>query len=114
MWCFLFSNSFREAIHYIVTLRYFDTLIMAVICGSSIALATEDPVNEDSPRNEFLNYLDYAFTAVFTLEMLLKVIDLGVILHPGSYCRDIWNILDATVVICALVAFAFKLVFSLT
>lgn len=37
-----------------------------------------------------------------------QIIDLGILLHPGSYCRDLWNILDATVVICALVAFAFK------
>ena len=29
------------------------------------------------------------------------------IFHPGAYCRDLWNILDATVVICALVAFFF-------
>ncbi len=33
---------------------------------------------------------------------------MGVILHPGSYFRDIWNILDATVVTCALFAFAFR------
>lgn len=46
---------------------------MFVICGSSIALATEDPVDENSQRNQYLNYLDYAFTAVFTVEMLLKV-----------------------------------------
>jgi voltage-dependent calcium channel N type alpha-1B len=46
---------------------------MAVICGSSIALATEDPVDENSYRNVILNYLDYGFTAVFTVEMFLKV-----------------------------------------
>jgi len=39
--------------------------------------------------------------------MFNQVINLGVIFHPGSYCRDLWNILDATVVICALVAFFF-------
>jgi hypothetical protein len=33
---------------------------------------------------------------------------MGVILHQGSYFRDIWNILDALVVICALFAFAFS------
>ena len=54
-------------------MKSFDTLIMLVICGSSIALATEDPVDENSPRNIVLNYLDYGFTAVFTCEMLLKV-----------------------------------------
>ncbi|CAG0883529.1 unnamed protein product [Cyprideis torosa] len=36
------------------------------------------------------------------------VIDLGVVLHPGSYCRDPWNILDGIVVIGALIAFAFS------
>jgi hypothetical protein len=41
-----------------------------------------------------------------------KVLDVGVIFHPGSYCRDLWNILDATVVVCALVAFAFTLVIN--
>ncbi|XP_014666155.1 PREDICTED: voltage-dependent calcium channel type A subunit alpha-1-like [Priapulus caudatus] len=37
----------------------------------------------------------------------LDVIDLGLILHPGAYCRDPWNLLDALVVMCALVAFYF-------
>ncbi|CAM1324279.1 cac (predicted) [Pycnogonum litorale] len=106
---FIFSptNPIRRAAHYVVNLRYFDLFIMIVITLSSIALAAEDPVEENSESNKILNYFDYAFTGVFTVEMVLKVIDLGIIIHPGSYCRDIWNILDATVVICALVAFAF-------
>lgn len=54
---------------------------------SSIALAAEDPVDENSYRNEILNYFDYAFTGVFAIELLLKIVDLGVILHPGSYLR---------------------------
>jgi hypothetical protein len=40
---------------------------------SSIALASEDPVDEDSPRNLLLGYADYGFTAIFTLECCLKV-----------------------------------------
>lgn len=46
---------------------------MIVISLSSIALAAEDPVEEGSFRNEILNYFDYAFTGVFTVEMVLKV-----------------------------------------
>ncbi|XP_071097067.1 voltage-dependent calcium channel type A subunit alpha-1-like isoform X10 [Haliotis cracherodii] len=102
------TNPIRRFCHFVVNLRYFDLFIMIVICASSVALAAEDPVNEGSFRNIILNYFDFVFTGVFTIEMILKVVDLGVLLHPGSYCRDLWNILDATVVICALVAFAFS------
>jgi len=56
-----------------VNLPYFDFFIMIVISLSSIALAAEDPVEEGSFRNEILNYFDYAFTGVFTVEMVLKV-----------------------------------------
>ncbi|CAF3063576.1 unnamed protein product, partial [Rotaria sp. Silwood2] len=107
MFIFSSTNPIRRFCHFIVTLRYFDLLIMIVICLSSISLAAEDPVHENSTRNLVLNYLDYAFTGVFTVELLLKIVDLGVVLHEGSYCRDIWNLLDALVVICALVAFGF-------
>ncbi|KAK3088414.1 hypothetical protein FSP39_018877 [Pinctada imbricata] len=101
------TNPIRRFCHFVVNLRYFDLFIMIVICASSIALATEEPVNEDAFRNQILNYFDYVFTVVFTIEMILKIIDLGVILHPGSYFRDLWNVVDATVVIFAVVAFFF-------
>lgn len=104
---FIFSptNCVRVGCHWFVNTRLFDPFIMIVIVLSSISLAMEDPVQEDSEKNKILNKLDYAFTGVFTVEMLLKVIDQGIILHPGSYGRDIWNILDSIVVICALIAF---------
>lgn len=92
-----------------VNLRYFDFFIMVVISLSSMALAAEDPVDEKSTRNEILNYFDYAFTGVFAIEMFLKIVDLGIILHPGSYLREFWNIMDAVVVICALVSFGFDM-----
>ncbi|KAH9505340.1 hypothetical protein Btru_058406 [Bulinus truncatus] len=103
------TNPIRRFCHFVVNLRYFDLFIMIVICASSVALAAEDPVYEESYKNKILNYFDYVFTGVFTIELVLKAIDLGIILHPGSYIRDLWNILDATVVICALVAFVFNL-----
>jgi len=48
---------------------------MIVICASSVALAAEDPVLEHSFRNFVLNYFDYVFTGVFTIEMVLKVLN---------------------------------------
>ncbi|XP_029108659.1 voltage-dependent N-type calcium channel subunit alpha-1B-like [Scleropages formosus] len=100
------NNPVRRLCHYIVTLRYFEMCILIVITMSSIALAAEDPVQANAPRNNVLKYLDYVFTGVFTFEMVIKMIDLGLLLHPGSYFRDLWNILDFIVVSGALVAFA--------
>lgn len=77
----------RCGAHWIVNLKYFDIFIMIIIGLSSIALAAEDPVDEHSKINHFLDKLDHAFTAVFAVEMFLKIIDLGLIFHPGSYLR---------------------------
>ncbi|XP_061840237.1 voltage-dependent P/Q-type calcium channel subunit alpha-1A-like isoform X2 [Nerophis lumbriciformis] len=107
--CFIMSttNPFRKCCHYILTLKYFEFSILSVIAMSSIALAAEDPVSPDSPQNNVLRYFDYVFTGVFTFEMLIKMVVLGLFLHQGSYFRDLWNILDFIVVSGALVAFAF-------
>ncbi|XP_029142215.1 voltage-dependent N-type calcium channel subunit alpha-1B-like, partial [Protobothrops mucrosquamatus] len=102
------TNPLRRLCHYIVNMRYFEMVILFVITLSSIALAAEDPVQAESPRNEALKYLDYIFTGVFTFEMVIKMIDLGLLLHRGAYFRDLWNILDFIVVSGALVAFAFS------
>ncbi|XP_034548808.1 calcium channel, voltage-dependent, N type, alpha 1B subunit, a [Notolabrus celidotus] len=108
MFVFGQTNPVRRLCHYIVTLRYFEMTILVVIAMSSIALAAEDPVWTNAPRNNVLKYLDYAFTGVFTFEMVIKMVDLGLLLHPGAYFRDLWNILDFIVVSGALVAFAFS------
>uniref|UniRef100_A0A8C1ANV7 Calcium channel, voltage-dependent, R type, alpha 1E subunit a n=1 Tax=Cyprinus carpio carpio TaxID=630221 RepID=A0A8C1ANV7_CYPCA len=106
MFIFKPNNPVRRACHYIVNLRYFEMSILLVITASSIALAAEDPVNTNSDRNKVLRYFDYVFTGVFTFEMIIKMIEQGLILHDGSYFRDLWNILDFIVVVGALVAFA--------
>ncbi|XP_029381069.1 voltage-dependent R-type calcium channel subunit alpha-1E-like [Echeneis naucrates] len=106
MFIFKASNPIRRICHYVVTLRYFEMTILLVIVASSIALAAEDPVRTNSDRNKVLRYFDYVFTGVFTFEMIIKMIDQGLILHDGSYFRDMWNILDFIVVVGALIAFA--------
>ena len=73
MFIFSSTNSFRCAIHSVVTFPLFDVFIMIVIIMSSIALAAEDPVNSKSEWNQKLTYFDYGFTCVFGIEVLLKV-----------------------------------------
>ncbi|XP_053359647.1 voltage-dependent R-type calcium channel subunit alpha-1E [Clarias gariepinus] len=106
MFIFKPHNPIRRACHYVVNLRYFEMCILLVIAASSIALAAEDPVATNSDWNKVLRYFDYVFTGVFTFEMIIKMIEQGLILHDGSYFRDLWNVLDFIVVVGALVAFA--------
>ena len=79
----------RIGLHWFVTRPFFDGFIMFVILLSSITLALEDPVKEDSEINQKLGYFDYGFTAIFAIECLLKMLDLGMFLHPGSYLRSL-------------------------
>ncbi|KAK2555559.1 Voltage-dependent calcium channel type A subunit alpha-1 [Acropora cervicornis] len=101
---FLFppGNPVRKACHWLVNLRYFDNTILVIILISSVLLALEDPVVEGSDRNRVLTYFDYVFTTIFALEVIVKLIDYGAILHPGSYFRDAWNCIDCLVVCCAV------------
>ena len=57
----------------IVTFPLFDVAIMLTIVASSISLASEDPVNVDSDWNILLGQVDYGFTFIFAIEVLLKV-----------------------------------------
>ncbi|KAF5405242.1 hypothetical protein PHET_01289 [Paragonimus heterotremus] len=79
----------RRFCHFVVNLRYFDLFIMIVICASSIALAAEDPVSENSRRNTILEHFDYAFTGVFTIELVLKAVFDCVV----SSLKNVFNIL---------------------
>ena len=87
-------------------------------------LAAEDPLNSNSERNkvggfnkpgeklsfvfQILNYFDYFFTTIFTIECLFKIIAYGFIFHPGSFCRNGFNLLDILVVAVSLISFVFR------
>jgi len=85
---------------------HFGNLILACILVSSGMLAMEDPLQPKSPQNTVLNYFDYFFTTIFTIELVLKIVSNGLILHEGSFCRSGANLLDLLVVGVSHVAFA--------
>ncbi|KAI5699386.1 hypothetical protein M8J75_002088 [Diaphorina citri] len=103
---FIFSatNPFRVWCHWICNHDHFGNAILVCIMVSSALLAAEDPLRAVTPRNNFLGYFDNFFTAVFTIEILLKIISYGFILHDGAFCRSSFNLLDLLVVIVSVVA----------
>jgi len=106
---FLFSheNRFRVLCHQIINHRYFSNFVLGCILMSSAMLAAEDPIVERSYRNLILNYFDVGFTTIFTIEIGLKTITDGFVLHEGAFCRSAFNLLDLFVVCCSLMSFTF-------
>ena len=86
----------------------FANIILACIMISSAMLAAEDPLRADSPRNGYLNYFDYFFTTVFTIEIIIKVISYGLLFHQGAFMRSGFNLLDILVVGVSLLSFCLQ------
>ncbi|KAH3892449.1 hypothetical protein DPMN_016567, partial [Dreissena polymorpha] len=99
------TNKFRVICHKVCNHSYFGNIVLACILISSGMLAAEDPLNSKSDRNEILNYFDIFFTSVFTVEIIVKILTYGLVLHKGSFCRSFFNILDLLVVGVSLVSF---------
>ncbi|KAJ4926902.1 hypothetical protein JOQ06_014646 [Pogonophryne albipinna] len=127
---FIFSttNPFRVFCHKLINHHIFTNLILVFIMLSSVSLAAEDPIRNFSTRNNILGYFDYAFTAIFTVEIVLKVLGYadyvftsmftfeivlkmttyGAFLHKGAFCRNYFNLLDLLVVGVSLVSFGIQ------
>ncbi|KAK1800978.1 hypothetical protein P4O66_004725 [Electrophorus voltai] len=103
--CLSETNPIRVRCHVLIHHRIFTNLILLFIILSSISLAAEDPIRAHSARNNILGYFDYAFTTIFTVEILLKMTVHGAFLHKGSFCRNWFNLLDLLVVSVSLVSF---------
>jgi hypothetical protein len=58
-----------------------------------------------SYNNETLEFVGKFFNVLFLVEMILKMIAIGVICHSKSYLRDPWNKLDAFIVIISVMEF---------
>eukprot|EP00071_Canis_lupus_P028742 XP_022262299.1 voltage-dependent L-type calcium channel subunit alpha-1D isoform X14 [Canis lupus familiaris] len=102
------TNPIRVGCHKLINHHIFTNLILVFIMLSSAALAAEDPIRSHSFRNTILGYFDYAFTAIFTVEILLKMATFGAFLHKGAFCRNYFNLLDMLVVGVSLVSFGIQ------
>ncbi|XP_049844102.1 muscle calcium channel subunit alpha-1-like isoform X6 [Schistocerca gregaria] len=102
------TNRFRVFCHWFCNHSYFGNVILACIMISSAMLAAEEPLQQKTPRNDILGHFDIFFTTVFTVEICLKMVSYGFILHDGAFCRSAFNLLDLLVVCVSLVAMFVK------
>ena len=77
----------------------FDYVILLCISLNCVTLAMERPtIPPLSAERLFLTVTGYAFTLVFTLEMLAKVLANGCFFGSNAYFKDGWNVLDGCLV----------------
>lgn len=106
--CLTLKNPLRKLCIDIVEWKPFEYLILLTIFANCVALAVYTPFpNSDSNiTNAALEKIEYIFLVIFTSECLMKLIAYGFILHPGSYLRNGWNMLDFTIVVIGMISTA--------
>ena len=86
------------SVHSLVTNKYFDVLIAAVIGLNVVTMSLE--YYEMPGRLEYgLKVFNYVFTTVFTIELIMKLFALGI----QRYMSERWNRLDVLIVILSIV-----------
>jgi len=107
LWIFDNKSALRIKCHELMLHPNFDKFIIGCIVFSSICLALDNPLNDpDSGFTAVLELLDQILTFVFIIEMLIKMVALGFMLHHGSYIRNAWNKLDFFIVIISVMGLA--------
>lgn len=105
--CLKYNNPIRVLSIRLIQNPWWDRIVMALIVISTLFLAFDQPhVSSDAPMKVFLLYADYVITALFTVEMVVKIIALGLILHDDAYFRTGWNRLDGAIVIISYVNYS--------
>ncbi len=81
--------------------------MISLIIVNSIALALDNPLNDPKSDMSYnLVVLDYAFTALFVLEAIAKIIADGFYnCGKTSYILNSWNVLDFFVIIITVSCF---------
>lgn len=84
------QNLLRRAAAAVVTNRAFEWAILFIILANCITLAmySHQPGFDETQLGVALSYTDYVFAACFSLELLLKVVAMGLVCAPGTYLRD--------------------------
>ena len=96
------SNCIRYVCIKIANYRHFDNFIMACIMLNTL-LMTMVWFDEPDGKEIVLEILNYIFSAIFTIEAIIKLIALKKV-----YFHDSWNIFDFIIVVLTLIILVLK------
>lgn len=97
--CCCISADFRLRMFCIRVARskWFDRIVLVLILLNSVIMAVQDPT---APETKLTIYSELVFNLVFTVEMSVKMLGLGVCHGKSAYFRDPWNRFDFFTVVC--------------
>jgi hypothetical protein len=99
------KNKFRQRLYRIVNKKRFDYFMFAVIFANCGFMVYESPKVVPGTRGyDILKYSDYAFTAVFTIEALMKI----VAFNFREYLRKVQNVVDFLIVVISILLIAIE------
>lgn len=86
--CFKRKTTIRESAQRLVTSTLFQSVMVLVIIADCIHMASSPTTVDKIPL------LGAMFVTIYSMEMVLKMMALGVCFHRGSYFTSAWNWLD--------------------
>jgi hypothetical protein len=90
----------RKSAYALCTNAWTERIVLTLIILSGLIMTLESPGLDKNPVwKEFFFVTNHFFTAIFTAELIAKVMAFGMYGESGSYLSDSWNILDALVVL---------------
>uniref|UniRef100_A0A8D9A0X4 Voltage-dependent calcium channel type A subunit alpha-1 n=1 Tax=Cacopsylla melanoneura TaxID=428564 RepID=A0A8D9A0X4_9HEMI len=99
------TNTVRQYTRFIIEWPPFEYAVLLTIIANCVVLALEEhlPRGDKTALAKKLETTETYFLAIFCVEASLKILALGFVLHPGSYLRNIWNIMDFFVVVTGFI-----------
>eukprot|EP01043_Picozoa_sp_COSAG02_P025025 COSAG02_NODE_1390_length_12915_cov_6.825531_1_plen_3708_part_00 len=90
------DDAFRIAVSKIVFHPLTEVGILICIVINVVALLFQEP---GAAQIELVSYINFVCGIVFTVEMVLRIITHGFVMHEGAYLRNAWNALDWVIVL---------------
>ncbi|XP_068394681.1 voltage-dependent L-type calcium channel subunit alpha-1S [Eschrichtius robustus] len=96
--CYIPKNPYQYQVWYVVTSSYFEYLMFALIMLNTICLGMQH-YSQSEQMNHISDVVNVAFTTIFTLEMILKLMAF----KARGYFGDPWNVFDFLIVIGSII-----------
>jgi len=84
----------------IIQTSFFENGTTLVILVNSVVMMIDNPAEKN--KNEIFEYFENVFLVLYTLEMVFKILGMGLVFDDKAYLRDSWNILDFVIVMSSL------------